>query len=91
MSDQRKHPAQSNGDTPEGWPRGVRPISVDGLDHIGVGGDGSLYWDGKPIVVQRELTLRFWQRAGVVLVTGSAVVAAGAAVVSAWSDVACAL
>lgn len=43
------HAAQSTAARPADWPEGVRPISADGLSHIGVGNDGSVYWDGKPV------------------------------------------
>lgn len=61
MTDNRGHPAQSDSDPKPSWPSGVRPISIDGLDHLGVGDDGSLYWDGKPIVVRRGIDLTWWQ------------------------------
>jgi hypothetical protein len=86
--DERGHPAQANSGPKPQWPPGVRSISVDGLSHIGVGNDGSLYWDGKPIEVRKTLNLSWWQRAGAIAVAISAVVGAGAATVSAWSDIA---
>lgn len=46
MDDGRKHPAQSTSDPRVGWSEGVRPISVDGLDHLGVDDDGALFWGG---------------------------------------------
>lgn len=83
----RKHPAQSTTPAVDGWPEGVRPISMDGMGHLGVGDDGTLFWDGKPVEVRRSVTLTWWQRLGAVLVAGSAVVAAAAAAVSAYVDV----
>lgn len=82
----RKHPAQSTAETPDGWPVGVRPISGDGLDYLGVGDDGTLYWDKKPVVVRRTLDLSIWQRIGAVVVALSAVVGAASAAVSAYAD-----
>jgi len=35
------------------WPPGVRSISQDGLDWIGVDDDGHLYWDGQRLAVQK--------------------------------------
>ena len=86
MDDGRKHPAQSTGDPRVGWPEGVRPISVDGLDHLGVDDDGALFWDGRPVEVRKSLTLTTMQRIGAVIVTGSAFVAGVAASVSAYAD-----
>ena len=88
MTDGRKHHAQSTADEVEGWPRGVRPISMDGVGMLGVGDDGSLYWEGKPIEVRRSFALSWWQRVGAIVVAGSAVIGAGAAAVSAYADVA---
>jgi len=56
-----KHPAQSNSDPKPGWPPGVHPISMDGTGFLGVGDDGALYWDGKPVVVRKEIDLTWWQ------------------------------
>jgi len=86
MTDQRAHHAQSNESTPPGWPNGVRPISLDGLAHIGVGPDGDLHWDGKPVVVRKGITLTTFQNVGATIVGLSTVVAAGAAAVSAYAD-----
>ena len=82
----RRHPAQSTAGEVEGWPAGVRPISIDGIDLLGVGNDGLLYWDGKPIEVQKSVTLTFGQRLGAFAVAASAVVGALAAAVSAYAD-----
>jgi hypothetical protein len=80
------HPAQSTAARPGNWPDGVRPISVDGLSHIGVGNDGSLYWDGKPIQVARRFDLSLWQKVGAVLTVMAALAAAGGSVASAIAD-----
>jgi len=69
-----------------GWPEGVRPITWDDTTHLGVGNDGRLYWDGKAVEVARTFRLSFWQVAFAALTVLAAVVAAGAAVVSAWAD-----
>lgn len=84
----QRHPAQAVTDepTPSHWPQHVRPISLDGLRFLGVGDDGLIYWDGKAIEMRRALTR--WQRVGAVLVTLSAIVGAGAAVASAYADIA---
>lgn len=75
----RKHWAQSTGEPRPGWPAGVRPISLDGMDALGVGDDGRIYWDGKLIVTERRLTLSSWQKVGGVLTVASAVVVAAEA------------
>ena len=80
------HPAQSTAARPQNWPAGVRPISVDGLAHIGVGNDGSLYWDGKPIQVARRFDLSFWQKIGAVITIMAAVAAAGGSIASAAAE-----
>lgn len=86
MTDQRPHHAQSTESTPTGWPNGVRPISLDGLAHIGVGPDGDLYWDGKPVVVRKGVSLTGLQKAGALIVGLAAVIGACAAAVSACAD-----
>lgn len=80
------HPAQSTAARPDGWPRGVRPISVDGLSHLGVGNDGTLFWDGQPVEVAKRLTLSFWQGLGAFLTVAAALAGGGGAVASAWVD-----
>ena len=86
MDDGRRHPAQSTGEPHAGWPAGVRPISMDGIDHLGVGDDGTLYWDGKPVEVRKSLTLTTMQKVGALAVAASAIVGAGAAAVSAYAE-----
>lgn len=86
MGDKRQHPAQSTADPVEGWPAGVRPISQDGLECLGVGNDGAIYWEGKPIEVRKTLYLGRWQRIGAITLAASAVVAAASAAVSAYCD-----
>lgn len=80
------HPAQSTAARPDGWPNGVRPISLEGLSHVGVGDDGSLYWDGQPIQVARRFDLSLWQKVGAVLTVMAALAAAGGSVASAIAD-----
>jgi hypothetical protein len=41
---------------PSDWPKGVQPISVEGLSLFGVK-DKRIYWDGDEIVVRRSLDL----------------------------------
>lgn len=80
------HPAQSTAARPNDWPTGVRPISIDGLSHIGVGNDGSLYWDGRPIQVVRRFDLSFWQKVGAVLTVLAALAAAAGTLASAAAE-----
>jgi len=80
--DRSGHWAQSTGEPHSGWPVGVRPISVDGLDALGVGNDGRIYWDGKVIVTEKRLTLSFWQKVGGFLTVASAVMVAAQAAYS---------
>ena len=80
------HPAQSDSEPMDGWPSGVRPISLDGLDRLCVGNDGSIYWDGKQIEVRRSVELTWWQRIGAITVAGAAIIGASAACVSAYAD-----
>ena len=53
---------------------------------MGVGDDGALYWDGKPVEVAKRLSLTTWQRIGAVLTVLAALTAAGASVASAIAD-----
>lgn len=87
-NDSRKHGAQSLNEAPLHWPDGVRPISLEGLSLVGVADDGRLYWDGIPVEVARTFTLSWWQRVAAILVSLSAVIAAAAACVSAYADIA---
>jgi hypothetical protein len=32
-----------------GWPPGVRPVTLESFDLLGVDKDNRLYWDGKPV------------------------------------------
>ena len=53
---------------PCGWPSGVRAITSEELDTIGVDPKGDFYWHGKH--VQVPLVLNFWHS---VLATGAAI------------------
>lgn len=80
------HPGQSTAARPAGWPKGVRPISIDAFNHMGVGNDGRLYWNGKSVEVARSVTLTTWQRAAAALTVIAALAAAGGSVASAIAD-----
>lgn len=76
---------QSIADTPPGWPSGVRPISADGLDLIGVDGAGMLYWDGKPVEVRRRLDLSGWEKAFAIVVGFFTILGGVGAVAQGWA------
>lgn len=85
--DQRDHWAQSTADPVPGSPSGVRPISVDALDHLGVDGEGNLYWlDTKILMAKKEFRLSLFQGTLATLTTLAAIVAAAAASFSAFAD-----
>ena len=42
------------------WPSGVRAITREELDAIGVDHKGDLYWHGKHVQVRHPLVLNFW-------------------------------
>lgn len=77
MTDERGHTAQSDTESLAGWPKNVRPISVNGMIHLGVSDDGELYWDGKPVVIRRGIDLTAWQTTLATLTAFSALVVAG--------------
>ncbi len=56
------------------WPNGVTGISYGDLGKLGVGPDRRLYWDGKPVEVQRRLKFSRLQTIGAVLVGLAAIV-----------------
>jgi hypothetical protein len=58
------------------WPPGVETIGWKNLNRLGVGQDGGLYWDGRPIVTRSRLDLTFRQRLAA-WVTALAIIAGG--------------
>ena len=46
---------------PPSWPEGVRPITMEGLQLFGLDPAYRLYWIGKPVHIERKLTLTWWQ------------------------------
>lgn len=87
MSDDRKHWAQSTADPEPGAPPGVRPISLDAMNHLGVDGEGNLYWiDTKILTTKKEFRLSFFQGAIALVTALSAVITAGAAAYSSYLD-----
>ena len=67
------------------WPPGVRTLGINEVDLLGIDAEGTLYWNGKPVVVRRSLDLTRGQAALGWIVGIAAVVAALAAVVQAWA------
>lgn len=65
-------------------PLGVRTITIDEMDRLGVGADGRLYWDDKPVEVQKSLTLTFGQKIWASLLSAAGLLAAGATVIQGW-------
>ncbi len=53
--------AFSTDKAPSEWPTGVRPISIGGLNLLGIGPDNRLYWDGQALRIERRLSLNWWQ------------------------------
>jgi hypothetical protein len=47
-------------------------VGTSELHRLSVGGDGRLFWDGKPVVVRRRLLLTFWQKVGLIWIGVSA-------------------
>ncbi len=43
------------------WPRGVRGLSLDEMDALGVDKDALIYWHGKPIQIRKTVELRNWE------------------------------
>ena len=87
MTDQRKHWAQSNAGPEPGAPPGVLPISLDALNHLGVDGEGNLYWiDTKILTAKKEFRLTWFQATLATVTAISAFVAAAAAGISAYVD-----
>ena len=53
---------------PVDWPTSVRAISMEGLALLGIDDENRLYWDGKPIEIQRRLKFSRMQIIGAVIV-----------------------
>jgi hypothetical protein len=57
-----------SGDVIPGWPKNVRSIAPNGVLFLGIDEKNQLYWDGKPIEIQRRLKFSRLQIIGAVLV-----------------------
>ena len=71
---------------PSTWPKGVRPISIDEVDGIGVDSRGDLYWQGKRVETHTRLDLNWRQivYAGVLVVFAG--LSAAGAIVQGWAS-----
>ena len=56
------------GDRMPGWPKHVRSIAPDGLLFLGIDEKDHLYWDGKPMEMQRRFKFSRLQIVGAVIV-----------------------
>jgi hypothetical protein len=63
----------------------VNLISTEGLGLLGVGQDGSLYFDGKPVEVRRRLDLSGGERRFAVLVGFFTILGGIGAVAQGWA------
>jgi hypothetical protein len=74
------------------WPKGIRSISYDEADALGVDAKGELYWHGKPVEIRRPIDLSWTQKAVAVIVAVATVLAALGAVAqgfAAYNEWAC--
>ncbi|MDX3926544.1 MAG: hypothetical protein QHC90_12180 [Shinella sp.] len=61
----------ANADTPAHWPKGVKPISSEGLSLLGIDQDNFLHWDGKRL--KKEVHLSWVAKSVGWLVAGSTI------------------
>jgi hypothetical protein len=76
-------PGQSSAEPPAGWPKDVRPISMEGAALLGVDPDGKLYWAGEPVRTESRLNLTNAQTVIALLTAVAAVIGATAALAQA--------
>lgn len=81
-------PPRARYDYEQNWPADVWSIGLDRVDLLGVDLDGHLYWNGQPLEIRKSVDLSFWQKLGAIILTVSTALAAGAASVSAYVDIA---
>jgi hypothetical protein len=53
--------ALSRAAPPPEWPKGVRPITLNGMALFGLDKDLALYWDGKLVEIKKTVSLNRWQ------------------------------
>ena len=80
--DQVRRHRWTDDEPPPDWPRGVKGISLVGLNLIGVDANNRLYWDGNRLELTYKLT--FWQTAGAFVVGAFVCIASAATCVQAW-------
>jgi hypothetical protein len=81
-------PAQPTSPSPHDtshWPTGVKTISLEKLDLLGVDENNYLYWDGKRVQIVRRITLTFWQTIGAFIVGIFAIVGAIGSFAQGWA------
>ena len=66
---------------PSSWPKHVRMVSMDEMDHLGVDSKGRLYWDGKIVEIKQTFELKTFERSVAVFV---ATVALAGLLLSGW-------
>jgi len=71
-----RYPDARTDDREPHWPESVRKISQDGLEFVGVGDDGRLYWDGQEVVTSTRIELVSWEWWFAAIGAGSALVIA---------------
>ncbi len=62
-----KKTARSSEDAPSHWPKGVVPITMNGLSLLGLDEDNQPYWDGKPVIIKKKIRLAKWELAASLL------------------------
>jgi hypothetical protein len=67
----------------QNWPKDVRRVSLEQLDHLGVDSQQRLYWDGKRIKTGLDLT---WpQTIGGLIIAVATVLAALGSCIQGWT------
>lgn len=61
---------------PADWPDGVRSLTIDETELLGVDREGVLYWNGRVVTIQKTLTLSLWQKISAIIVTTTAALVA---------------
>jgi hypothetical protein len=67
------------------WPRGVRPISIEEVDGIGVDVNGDLYWHGKRVETRTRVDLNWRQITYGAIILIATIVAACGALAQGWA------
>ena len=70
---------------PTKWPKGVRQIAIGEVGSLGIDRRGVLHWDGHPVVVQKGITLSFWQALATGLIVTFTVVGGIGAAAQGWA------